>query len=159
MREGDRASWTITVTPDDVIRFLDFRQAATPRRSRRPSYFVEEEVAQRQGLPGPIVPGTLSMGLLSRLVLSWLAPASMRSFEVNFRRPVRQGEHVRAVAIVTNVVGYPEGEQVSLDIYVENADGDRPILGSAIVETLQPDVGAPLVGQVSLDRPTPPRRP
>ena len=40
-----------------------------------------------------------------------------------------------AVAIVTEVVARPGGERVSLDIYIQNGDGDRPILSTAIVET------------------------
>ena len=86
MREGDRTSWTITLTPDDVMRFLDFRQAAMPRKERgRPSYFVDPGVCGAPGAQqGAIVPGPLSMGVLSRLMRTWLAPSMHPVFRSDF---------------------------------------------------------------------------
>ncbi|GBD10609.1 hypothetical protein HRbin23_00253 [bacterium HR23] len=97
------------------------------------SRFTSEEVARREGLPGPIVPGIMSMAVLSRLLTDWADGGSLRLLDVIFRQPVPHHQPLRLVGTVTDL--RPEGGQgvVEVDVFLERADGERLVTGKALL--------------------------
>src|SRR5262245_60648304 len=53
--------------------------------------FTDDEAARREGLPGMIAPGNLSMGLLGTFVERWAGVGGLRRLGTTFRGIVRPG--------------------------------------------------------------------
>ena len=84
------------------------------------------------GAEGPIIPGVMSFALLSRLVTDWMgADGHLDNLDVSFRRPIAHGDALRLVALVTDTD--TAAASVKLDVYIENARGERPLQGTAVV--------------------------
>jgi len=90
----------------------------------------------RPGFDRPIVPGSMSLAVLSRLVTDWMGPRGrLRSISANYRRPVYRDDRLRALALVTDTEEQDGAEGlVKLDVYLENERGERPLQGVAVVE-------------------------
>ncbi|HSD10919.1 MAG TPA: MaoC family dehydratase N-terminal domain-containing protein, partial [Candidatus Binatia bacterium] len=46
--------------------------------------FFSDEVARKEGLPGQILPGNMSMAMLSRMLTDWLPEARLEKLGVTF---------------------------------------------------------------------------
>ena len=117
-----------TITDEQVQAFVEIWGAESG-----PSRFTSEEVAKGEGLPGMIVPGALSVGVLSQLVTGWSSSVNLKTLDLMFRQMVRHNVPLQLKGIVTdkNVV---DGEpQVECDIWMEGPDGTRLVMGKAIV--------------------------
>ena len=102
--------------------------------SIRLSRFTSEEAAQGEGLRGIIVPGNMSMSLLSQLRTDWAGElGQLTKLEVNFRRMVEPGDRLECKATVTDLEVTDGKNVVTLDAFIENQNGDRPIQGIAQV--------------------------
>jgi hypothetical protein len=117
---------------EQVRRFLT---AWSPARSDRGmSRFTDAESAGRDGLAGPILPGNMSQAFLAQLVTDWAGPLGrLLSLDVNFRRPVRHGEELKCIGLVTDKRDEGEETIVHLDLFIEDPRGDRPVQGVAEV--------------------------
>lgn len=105
------------------------RAGGTDRGSGR---FTDTAEARRQGLERPIVPGTMSMAMITRLVTDWMGPLGrIVELDVSYRRPVLHDDRLRSVAVVTDAETAP---RVRLDLSLENERGEQPLQGTAIVE-------------------------
>jgi acyl dehydratase len=92
--------------------------------------FTDDEAARREGLPGMIAPGNLSMGLLGGLVERWAGVGGLRRLGTTFRGIVRPGR-LRLCGAVTQ--GDEATRTVELDLWLENEDGERSVIGTATV--------------------------
>ena len=100
----------------------------------RSSRFTSEEVAQGEGLSGIIVPGNMSMAFLSQLITDWAGEkGQITSLEVNFRRMVEPGDRLECKATVTDAEIIDGQNVVTLDAFIENQKGERPVQGTAKV--------------------------
>ncbi len=100
---------------------------------RGPSRFTDAEVARREGLPGPIVPGAMNIAMLSRLLTDWSPTVRFRNLDVVFRGMVPHDSPLKVQGIVTdtNVV---DGEaRLDCDVFIENEEGTRLVIGKATV--------------------------
>ena len=100
---------------------------------RGPSRFTDAEVAKQEGLPGPIVPGAMNIAMLSRLLTDWSPTVSLRTLDVVFRGMVPHNAPLKVQGIVTdaNVV---DGEaRLDCDVFIENEEGTRLVIGKAII--------------------------
>ncbi len=99
--------------------------------------FTSDEFAQGEGLRGVIVPGNLSMAFLAQLLTDWAGPSGrLTKLEVNFRRIVEPGDQLECKAMVTDMQVMDGKALVTLDAYIENQKGERPVQG--IAEVLLP---------------------
>ena len=97
--------------------------------------FTSTESARELGLERPIVPGTMSMAMITRLVTDWMGPRGTLQFiDVSFRRPVQHDDRLQSQALVTDTTEEDGRGVVKLDIYLENERGERPLQGTAAVE-------------------------
>ena len=115
---------TRTFTLEDVQRY----GAVTNLTDER---FLKQERAQQMGFVHPIVPGPLSATCLARMLTDHFPHWRLRTFNVNFRTPVRHGDTLSFWGLVTEKSEQEEGGMVHCDMVAENQHGDRVIVGTA----------------------------
>ena len=93
--------------------------------------FTDDAGARQEGLPGMITPGNMSMGLLMALVEDWAGAGTLRRLGTTFRGLVLPDHTFRLCGTVTQK---DEGTRtVEVDVWIENEDGERPVIGTATV--------------------------
>jgi hydroxyacyl-ACP dehydratase HTD2-like protein with hotdog domain len=91
----------------------------------------DQEYARSVGLPGVILHGLLKAAFLGQLVTDWLGEdGRLKTFEVSYRGLDVPGRPYRCRGRVTAVAG---GE-AELEVWGEDADGNRTTIGKATVE-------------------------
>lgn len=130
---GDEFEATWAAETAQVAAYVDLNMGGAGAASGR---FTSQEGAEAVGMPKPIVPGVMSMCILTRLVTDWMGDRGVLKFiDVDFRRPVQHGDNLRALGLVTDTDEDPSGAGVvKLDVYLENERGERPLQGIAVVE-------------------------
>ncbi|HVB82257.1 MAG TPA: MaoC/PaaZ C-terminal domain-containing protein [Candidatus Binataceae bacterium] len=96
--------------------------------------FTDDEGARAEGLPGMIAPGNLSLGMLSRLVTDWIGSSGARLARLGttYRQPVQPDHTITLSGFVTHIE--PGEKRVEIDVWIENEDGERLVIGTASVE-------------------------
>ena len=130
---GDEFEETHQPTKDHVEQFFGRTSRGGADGSDRGSgRFTDTAEARRQGLERPIVPGNMSMAMITRLVTDWMGPLGhIVALDVSYRRPVLHDDRLRSLALVTDAETSP---RVHLDLSLENERGERPLQGTAVVE-------------------------
>ena len=95
--------------------------------------FMNDLDARKEGLPGQIVPGNLSLALFSRLIAESLPGGILARLGATFRGLVRPGQALVVRGVVTEKHCTEAGESVECDLVLESADGDRWVTGTATV--------------------------
>ena len=94
--------------------------------------FTDDEGARREGLPGMIAPGNMSMGLLAGRLERWAGAGSLLRLGVTFRGIVLPDQALHLCAAVTQK---DEGAgSVEVDVWMEGEQGDRLVIGTASVK-------------------------
>src|SRR5262245_40842383 len=93
--------------------------------------FTDDEGARREGLPGMITPGNMSLGLLASLLESWAGAGTVRRLGATFRGLVFPDRALRVCGAVTEKSAHTR--TVEVDVWLESADGERPVIGTATV--------------------------
>ncbi len=130
---GDEFEETWTAETAQVVAYVEMNMGGGEAGGGR---FTSQEGAEAVGMPKPIVPGVMSMCVLTRLVTDWMGERGvLRLIDVDFRRPVQHGDNLKALGLVTDTDSDEAGAGiVKLDVYLENERGERPLQGVAIVE-------------------------
>jgi acyl dehydratase len=113
------------VTADQVRRYATVAQMLGQR-------FVSDEVARKEGLPGRILPGNMSMALLSRMLHDWLPQARIERLGVTFRGIVQPGQTIRCSGFVTDRRESRDGIELECDLILEQGD-ERRTTGLAVL--------------------------
>ena len=93
--------------------------------------FTDDEGARREGLPGMITPGNMSMGLIASFLERWAGPGTVRRLGTTFRGLLLPDRTIRICAVVTQ---RDDGTRsVEVDVWIENDDGERAVIGTATV--------------------------
>ena len=116
------------VTNRDVRRFLAIREN-DPGANR----FTDDEFAKSEGLPGAIVPGAMSIAMMSQLLTGWSDVVSLRKLDVVFRQPVPHGRTLLLKGIVTDKEVTDGLPTLTCDVFLENEEGSKLVIGSATV--------------------------
>ena len=91
----------------------------------------DQDFARRVGLPGVILHGLLKAAFLSQLVSDWLGErGTLKTFEVSYRGIDQPAQPYRCRGRITNV----DGDQVELEVWGEDSDGNRTTVGTATAE-------------------------
>ena len=117
------------VTTEDVRTFTKIQR----EDGGGPAFFTDFESAIREGLPGRIVPGPISMAFMAQLAVSWSDGGWIKKLDVIFRQPVPHGTQVRVSGVVTDKYYAEEAGHVECDIYVESLEGDKLVGGHVVV--------------------------
>jgi acyl dehydratase len=96
--------------------------------------FTDDEGARKEGLPGMILPGNMSLSLLTRLVTDWIGTSGARVTRLNttYRSPVQPGHTFTLQGFITHTI--PDERTVDVDIWLENEDAERLVTGTATVQ-------------------------
>jgi len=106
----------------NVVRFA---KAASMMAER----FTDHEEAREAGLPGAIVPGIMSQGILVALIHRWAPNATVLSVDTIFRAPLIVDSKPTASAVVTDID--EETRVIELDLTLKNERGETPVVGTA----------------------------
>ncbi len=91
--------------------------------------FTDDEGARREGLPGMITPGNMSMGLISTYLERWAGPGTLRRLGTTFRGLLLPDRTIRICGVVTQ--RDDAARSVEVDVWIENEDGERSVIGTA----------------------------
>ncbi len=94
--------------------------------------FTDDEGARKEGLPGMIAPGNMSMGLLATFVERWAGAGSLRRLGTTFRGLVLPGNPITLYGVVTQKD--ETVRTVELDVWLESHEGERLVIGTATVQ-------------------------
>ena len=96
--------------------------------------FMDDEGAKLEGLPGMILPGNMSLGLITRLLTDWIGsgPARIARIGATYRVPVQPDHTLTIHGFITHI--HPENRSIEIDLWLENEEADRLVTGAATVE-------------------------
>jgi acyl dehydratase len=95
--------------------------------------FTDDEGARKEGLPGMITPGNMSLAILSKLVTDWIGMSGARMIRLGttYRQPVMPDHTITLQGFVTHK--NDEDRTAEMDIWIENEDAERLVIGTATV--------------------------
>jgi acyl dehydratase len=94
--------------------------------------FTDHEQARKEGLPGAIVPGVMSQGLLVAAIHRWAPGCSIRNVDTVFRAPMLVDSKPTGRLVVTDQDD--EARTVEIDLTISNEANDTPVIGTATVK-------------------------
>ena len=129
---GDEIEDEWLATRAQVLEYIDLEPGGPSEDAQ--GRFTDPVRAKKLGFERPIVPGALSMSVLTRLVTDWMGPdGHLESIDINFRRPVLQEDGLRTIGLIIDAEPAESGGRVRIDVYFENDRGERPLQGVAVV--------------------------
>lgn len=97
--------------------------------------FTDEVAAKKEGLPGIILPGNMSLGIMTKLVTDWIGfagGARLTRLGTTYRVPVQPDHPITLHGFITHT--NPENRSAEIDVWIENEDAERLVIGTATVE-------------------------
>ena len=101
--------------------------------------FMSQEIAQQRGFQHAVVPGPLSATFLVRLLTTHFPGWRLQNLTISFRSPVRHGDTLSCLGIVTQKEEQNGMLLVHCDLLAENTNGDRCLVGTAILRPRSPN--------------------
>ena len=95
--------------------------------------FTSDEAAIDEGLPGAIVPGAMSVGIVAHAITGWTSNVTLRTLDLVFRQMVRHNVPYQLRGIVTDKDEVDGEPQLECDVWMEGPDGTRLVMGKATV--------------------------
>ena len=123
-----------TLGPEQMLISRDQTRKYARAHGMNTPRFTDDEGARKEGLPGMILPGNMSLGLLTRLVTDWTSNSGARIARIGttYRSPVQPDRTLTLQGFVTQTDA--ESRTVELDIWLENEDAERLVIGTATVK-------------------------
>ncbi len=122
---GEELELVPDVSLETVKRFTNVAKMSWGR-------FNDHEAAKKEGLPGAIVPGIMSQGLLAALIHRWAPGSRVRKIDTVFRAPVIVDSRPLCRGVVTDLD--PEARTVEIDLTIVNEANETRVMGTATVE-------------------------
>lgn len=122
----DVAELEICPTTADVVRFVDVARMQSGR-------FTDDAYARKEGLPGAIIPGNMSLGFLSRMLTEFFPQGTLINLTANFRATVPHNTPLLCSGVVTEKQSRDNVHVVFCDVMLGNAEGERYVQGTAQV--------------------------
>ncbi len=94
--------------------------------------FLDDEAAREEGLPGAIVPGIMSQGLLAAMIHAWAPGCRVVKLDTIFRAPILVGSAPTCRGAVTDTDD--DARRVEIDLTLVNEAGETRVVGTALVE-------------------------
>lgn len=94
--------------------------------------FTDHEAARKEGLPGALVPGIMSQGLLAAMIHAWAPGSRIRKLDTVFRTPMIVGSHPTCKGAITDTDD--EQRVIEIDLTMIDEKGMTNVLGTALVE-------------------------
>ena len=100
---------------------------------------TDEEFARNAGYPGVFAHGMLSMGYLGEFLVQAGGVGSIRRFRARFAKLTWPGDVVTCRGRVTAVRDEGAARLVDCDIWTENQEGERKLVGAALLALTRPE--------------------
>ena len=94
--------------------------------------FTDHEKSREAGLPGAIVPGIMSQGILVGMIHAWAPDCQVHKIDTIFRAPVLVDSQPICRGVVTDMD--EEARTLELDLTICNEEGETRVLGTALIE-------------------------
>jgi acyl dehydratase len=120
----DIAELDICPTTADVVRFVDVARMQSGR-------FTDDEYARKEGLPGAIVPGNMSLGFLARMLTEFFPTGTLKELTANFRATVPHNTALTGIGVVTEKQTRNGEHILFCDVMLSNDEGERYVQGTA----------------------------
>ena len=117
----------ISASDQQVVDFCNIWERETPSR------FTDAAAAAESGLPGPIVPGIMSMALMARLFTNWAGAGALKDMDVVFRQPVPHNKPLIISATITDTRQEDSENLIECDVLMTGPAGERYVGGKAIL--------------------------
>ena len=117
-----------SISHQDVAQFVSVRG-----QSDSDTRFTSKEIALEEGLPAAIVPGAMSIALLSQLLTRWSPNVTVREIDVIFRQTITHNEPVALRGLVIDKDPNMDEPTIKCDIFIENIDMVKLIIGTATI--------------------------
>jgi acyl dehydratase len=114
------------ITRTDLVRYAGASGDYNPMHH-------DEPLATSVGMPSVFAHGMLSMGLLSNVLVRWAGPASLRTFDVQFRAITWPDDKVTCTGTVTGKREEGGEKLVDVELTCETKPGTKSIIGRATV--------------------------
>ena len=115
--------------PDVRLELIrDFAEATGVGRAGR---FTDHEKARKEGLPGAILPGVMSQGILAGMIHRWAEGCELRKLDTVFRAPILADSQPLCRGAVTDLDA--ENSTVELDLTIVNEADEARVIGTATV--------------------------
>ena len=102
--------------------------------SRLSGRFISSDGARQEGADRMLVSSWQSMGYLAQLLTDWMGEKGFLSrFDVSFRRRVEPEDRLECQAVVTDILREGKRGVVTLDAFIVNQNGERPLQATAEV--------------------------
>jgi acyl dehydratase len=124
---GDEIGPVSWVPTTDIVRRYAAAARVTDRR------FIDPERARQVGFAKPIVPGPLSASFLAKVLRNHFVGWRIKMLSTSFRTPVAHGDRLSCWGMVTEKKLEDGVGLVDCDVVIENQNGDRVIVGTAIL--------------------------
>ncbi len=93
--------------------------------------FTDHDEARKAGLPGAIVPGIMSQGILVAAIHAWAPNAEVLNVDTIFRAPLLVDSKPVASGVVTDID--EDAKVIEIDLTLRNEKGETPVVGTAKV--------------------------
>mgnify|MGYP001201675429 FL=1 len=117
-----------SISHQDVAQFV-----SVWGQSNKNTRFTSKEIAEGEGLSGAIVPGAMSIALLSKLLTSWSPNVTIRKIDIIFRQTVLHNEPLTLRGLVIDKNSDIDEPTIKCDIFIENVAMVKLIIGTATV--------------------------
>lgn len=118
-------AFTPDVSMPTVKRFTDAAHMSWSR-------FNDHEEAKKQGLPGAIVPGIMSQGILAAMVNNWAPGATIVKIDTIFRAALVVDSSPKCTGVVTDMD--ETAKTAEIDLTIANEAGETRVMGTALVK-------------------------
>ena len=119
------------ITRDDLKRYAAASGDPNPMH-------LDEEFARNAGYPGVFAHGMLSMGYLGEFLVQAGGVGSIRRFKARFAKLTWPGDVVTCQGRVAAVRDEGAARLVECDIWTENQEGERKLVGTALLALARP---------------------
>jgi acyl dehydratase len=124
---GEIGPRELVATDDNVVNFCRLWGNPMPNR------FTDQAIAEASGLPGPIVPGVMSMAIMSQALTDWAGPESLKDLDLVFRQPVPHNKPLLISATVTDTRQENGENLIECDVLMTGTAGERYVGGTALI--------------------------
>ena len=93
--------------------------------------FTDHEQARKEGLPGAIVPGIMSQGILAAMVNNWAPGCTTLKIDTIFRASLLVDSTATCRGVVTDMD--EEKGIVEVDLTISNEAGETRVMGTALI--------------------------
>ena len=119
-----------TISEDTVLKFNQIWEAGDSNQ------FIDSNVAKRQGLERPIVPGVLCLGLIEFLVTTHIRNIQILSLDVTFRRVIAHDSILQISGTITDITLESDCCIVELDIIVATDPAMQNVLAQVVAKVV-----------------------